>query len=99
MSAGEMAASMAVFELPPRFSLSSHVSTESRYGTNSLFFLGAGRGLPAPLAAAAFRKLVSVDEDGMCGGALLLCSASAEITLPRVVSDLLMLAPSLRRVP
>ena len=38
MSAGEMAATMAVLELPPRFSLSSHVSTESRYGMKSPFF-------------------------------------------------------------
>ena len=33
-----MAATMAVLELPPRFSLSSHVSTESRYGMKSPFF-------------------------------------------------------------
>ena len=38
MSAGEMAATMAVFELPPRFSLSSQVNTESRYGMKSDFF-------------------------------------------------------------
>ncbi len=38
MSAGEMAATMAVLEFPPRFSRSSHVSTESRYGMNSPFF-------------------------------------------------------------
>ena len=38
MSAGEIAATMAVFELPPRFSLSSQVNTESRYGMKSDFF-------------------------------------------------------------
>lgn len=37
MSAGDMAAIMAVFELPPRFSRSSQVSTESRYGMKSAF--------------------------------------------------------------
>ena len=81
MSAGEMAANMAVLELPPRFSLSSHVSTESRYGMNSAFFFLS--------AALASRDLFR----------LLFTSAKAEMTLPRVVSDLLMLAPSFRRVP
>ena len=38
MSAGEMAATIAVFEFPPRFSRSNHVRTESRYGMNSPFF-------------------------------------------------------------
>ena len=38
MSAGEMAASMAVFEFPPRFSLSSQVRTESLNGMWSPFF-------------------------------------------------------------
>lgn len=33
-----MAAIMAVLELPPRFSRSSHVKTESRYGMKSAFF-------------------------------------------------------------
>ena len=33
-----MAATMAVLELPPRFSRRSHVSTESRYGMKSAFF-------------------------------------------------------------
>ena len=43
ISAGEMAAIMAVLEFPPRFSRRIHVKTESRYGTNvsltPLFFL------------------------------------------------------------
>lgn len=38
MSAGEIAAIIAVFEFPPRFSRKSHVSTESRYGMKSAFF-------------------------------------------------------------
>lgn len=38
MSAGEMAAIMAVLEFPPRFSRNNHVSTESRYGIKSAFF-------------------------------------------------------------
>lgn len=33
-----MAAIIAVLEFPPRFSLSNHVSTESRYGIKSAFF-------------------------------------------------------------
>jgi hypothetical protein len=33
ISAGLIAAIIAVFELPPRFSRNNHVSTESRYGT------------------------------------------------------------------
>lgn len=37
MSAGLMAAIMAVREFPPRFSLNSHVNTESRYGIKSAF--------------------------------------------------------------
>jgi len=37
-SAGLIAATMAVLEFPPRFSFSSHVKTESRYGMNSVFF-------------------------------------------------------------
>lgn len=32
-----MAAIIAVFELPPRFSRNSQVNTESRYGMNSAF--------------------------------------------------------------
>ena len=36
-SAGDMAAIMAVLEFPPRFSLSSQVSAESRYGIYSPF--------------------------------------------------------------
>ena len=43
ISAGEMAAIMAVLEFPPRFSRRIQVKTESRYGTNvsltPLFFL------------------------------------------------------------
>lgn len=38
MSAGDIAAIIAVLELPPRFSRSNHVSTESRYGMKSAFF-------------------------------------------------------------
>ena len=38
ISAGLMAAIIAVLELPPRFSFRSHVSTESRYGMKSSFF-------------------------------------------------------------
>lgn len=38
MSAGEMAAIIAVFELPPKFSRNNHVNTESRYGIKSAFF-------------------------------------------------------------
>lgn len=38
MSAGDIAAIIAVFELPPRFSRKSHVNTESRYGMKSAFF-------------------------------------------------------------
>lgn len=38
MSAGEMAAIIAVFELPPKFSRNNQVSTESRYGMKSAFF-------------------------------------------------------------
>lgn len=37
MSAGDIAAIIAVFELPPRFSRKSHVNTESRYGMKSAF--------------------------------------------------------------
>lgn len=37
MSAGDMAAIIAVLLLPPKFSLRSHVSTESRYGIKSAF--------------------------------------------------------------
>lgn len=33
-----MAAIMMVLELPPKLSLSNHVSTESRYGINTAFF-------------------------------------------------------------
>lgn len=33
-----MAAIIAVFELPPKFSRNSHVKTESRYGMKSAFF-------------------------------------------------------------
>lgn len=36
ISAGDNAAIIAVFELPPRFSRRSHVSTESRYGITDL---------------------------------------------------------------
>ena len=38
MSAGEMAATMAVLELPPKFSRKSQVSTESRNGIKSVPF-------------------------------------------------------------
>jgi hypothetical protein len=38
MSAGDMAAIMAVLELPPKFSRNNHVNTESRYGIKSAFF-------------------------------------------------------------
>lgn len=38
MSAGDMAAIMAVFEFPPKFSRNNHVNTESRYGIKSAFF-------------------------------------------------------------
>lgn len=38
MSAGEIAATMAVLELPPKFSRSNQVRTESRYGIKSPFF-------------------------------------------------------------
>ena len=38
MSAGDMAATMAVFELPPKFSRKSQVNTESRNGIKSPFF-------------------------------------------------------------
>ncbi len=78
-----MAATMAVFEFPPRFSLSSHVSTESRYGMKSPFFFFFP---PAADAAAAAAALAD-------------CSASAEMTFPSVVRLLLMLAPSLSLVP
>ena len=37
ISAGEMAAIMAVLEFPPRFSRRIHVKTESRYGTKVSF--------------------------------------------------------------
>ena len=70
----EIAAIMAVLELPPSDSFSSQVKTESRYGTKSSFFF-------LPLAVS------------------LLACARAAMTLPRVVSDLLILAPSLKRVP
>lgn len=33
-----MAAIMAVFEFPPKFSRNNHVNTESRYGIKSAFF-------------------------------------------------------------
>lgn len=33
-----MAAIIAVFELPPKFSRNNHVNTESRYGMKSAFF-------------------------------------------------------------
>lgn len=39
-AAGEIVATMTVLLLPPKLSFSSHVKTESRYGTNlSLFFV------------------------------------------------------------
>ena len=38
MSAGEMAATIAVLELPPKFSRKSQVSTESRNGIKSVPF-------------------------------------------------------------
>lgn len=38
MSAGEIAAIIAVFELPPKFSRSNQVNTESLYGIKSAFF-------------------------------------------------------------
>lgn len=38
ISAGEIAAIIAVLLLPPKFSLSSHVNTESLYGIKSAFF-------------------------------------------------------------
>mmetsp|Transcript_24181 Transcript_24181/g.39729 ORF Transcript_24181/g.39729 Transcript_24181/m.39729 type:complete len:279 (-) Transcript_24181:428-1264(-) len=38
MSAGDTAAIIIVLALPPRDSFSNHVSTESRYGTNTFFF-------------------------------------------------------------
>ena len=96
MSAGDIAASMVVLELPPSDSRKSHVKTESRYlstpkqkklykknPTNNNT-AGAstthGTWLP-PLAAFEER------------------SARAEITSPSVVSDLLMFAPSLSRSP
>ena len=91
MSAGEMAASMAVFEFPPRFSLSSQVRTESLNGMWSPFFFFPFAFPPANSAKAEMTcenvssKAVNVVYMGL--------------TLPRVVRDLLMLAPSLRRVP
>eukprot|EP00160_Parvularia_atlantis_P014531 Unigene3677_Nuclearia_a/m.11212 Unigene3677_Nuclearia_a/g.11212 ORF Unigene3677_Nuclearia_a/g.11212 Unigene3677_Nuclearia_a/m.11212 type:complete len:570 (+) Unigene3677_Nuclearia_a:1-1710(+) len=69
IAAGLIVATMIVFEFPPRLSLSSHVSTESRYGTNGCLLL---RGSD---------------------------SASALMTSPSVLSDLLILAPSLSRSP
>ena len=38
MSAGDIAATMAVLELPPKFSRKSQVNTESRKGIKSPFF-------------------------------------------------------------
>lgn len=38
MSAGDIAAIIAVLLLPPKFSLRSQVSTESLYGMKSAFF-------------------------------------------------------------
>ena len=55
---GESAASITVRALPPRESLSNHVSTESRYGTTSA---AAAAGLPPPIdaVAAPFAGVVS----------------------------------------
>ena len=52
MSAGEMAASIAVLELPPRFSLSSQVRTESLKGMWSPFFFFPFAAPPANSAKA-----------------------------------------------
>jgi len=38
MSAGLIAAIIAVFEFPPKFSRNNHVKTESLYGIKSAFF-------------------------------------------------------------
>ncbi|KAI5285249.1 hypothetical protein KEM55_000734, partial [Ascosphaera atra] len=84
-SPGLMHAIIAVLLLPPRLSFSSHVSTESRYGTTLL--------------------LPSVDDSFLL---LLLfpclplppsTPANAAITLPNVVSDRLILLPSLNLWP
>ena len=57
MSAGETAAIMIVFELPPRAFCSSFVRTESRYGTLAFFLF------PDELSARAVITLPSADND------------------------------------
>mmetsp|Transcript_6228 Transcript_6228/g.16059 ORF Transcript_6228/g.16059 Transcript_6228/m.16059 type:complete len:224 (+) Transcript_6228:1672-2343(+) len=57
-SEGEIVAIITVFELPPRFSFNSHVSTESRYGMNESFTF-----LPTAMSARFEMTRPSVERD------------------------------------
>jgi hypothetical protein len=92
ISAGLMVASMEVLALPQSDSLSSQVSVDSRKGMTT----GAGA-LGGAGAPAAERCCAALCEEAEPAAAA--CLASAEMHLPSVDSDLLMLAPSFRRAP
>ena len=97
MSAGLTVASITDTALPPSDSRSSHVSTESRYGTTAAGFFAA-----APPAAAL---PAAGDLAGVFAGAAFAVGggdsrwASALMQRPSVASDLLMLTPSSIRAP
>lgn len=102
LSAGEMAATIAVLALPPSDVLSSRVSTESRYGMWSLpadsqegvrerggpedWEALSSLNVAVPLCDTLPPRLIEDDVPP---------SASLEMTVPRVRRDLLMALPSL----
>lgn len=90
-----------VLEFPPRLSFRSQVSTESLYGTNTCFFFkwlfnpSCDRSATNTKATEYTSNIFTVQKSLIPH----LYSPKAEMTLPKVTSDLLILPPSLSRTP